>query len=142
MPLNVTMSIGPPGQPPSTSYTHEDGAVTLSARPQTTRSPTEVSGVVASIDMFLRVAASGGPPPATPPGQPHQYRLDAQGPNAIGCRFRCPATAGNLTVDATIDLQAKTVTFEARPEKTIAWSDFESFASWMRQVLAYAYRSG
>lgn len=139
MPDEISLTIGPQGQPPSTYYVYLDGLVTLGARPATQRTPSEVRSVVSSIEDFARIVRRRIlAPPATPPAAPYHlhHEVDADLPGVIAARFRCPASAGNLNVNASIDLVTRITTFEERPQKTIAWSAFEMFVRFM-DLLAY-----
>lgn len=135
---DVTMSIGPTGQPPTTVYTYSAGGVTLSPRVATVRTVPEVASIVARIEAFVAAVKIGQVPPFTQPDTPFRYRVDASGPPPVvyACTFR----AGPLNTASSVDTAAKTVAFDARPQVVLAWSDFELFAGWMRFLLTLAAR--
>lgn len=133
--MTVSMSIGPSGQPPSTTYTYDVGLVTLSPRPATQRTAAELLSVVRSIKIFKMAVLNSDSPDIIPPSPPLIYRslVEAETPSVATCRFRCPgANAGpNLTIDAQQDLTTRVTSFEPRQERVITWGDFDLFFRWM-----------
>jgi hypothetical protein len=142
--MSVSMSIGPPGSPPSTSYAYDAGVVTLSARPATSRSAVELAGIVASIRNFHRAVMSNDGPAIVAPVPPLDFRLRAEveTPTVATYRFRCNGVADGptFTVDASLELASRVTSFEARPERSITWGDFDLFLSWMRMLAEMARR--
>lgn len=136
----LSMSIGPTGQPPVTTYTYDAGQVTLSARAAVAYHFRDLISIVARIGVFASAAQIGQTPPFSQPNTPLRYRYDIDNatPTQVDAHFR----VGNLNLTATIDLAAGIVSFAERPERTIAWSDFELFHSWLQMLLHLARRPG
>lgn len=142
--MPVIMDIGPSGQPPVTKYTYDLGVVTLSARAAVVYAPTELASAVRAIRVFRQAVWVNDPKVlVTLPEPPFNYRVHDGDPNMLDCQFRC-ANADppppNLTLDATIDMTTRAISFAARPERTIAWGDFLLFVSWLEFVLLLANR--
>lgn len=134
----VVLSIGLPNQPADTIYTYSQGQVTLSARPAVQRTPAELRVIVARIGAFVGAVQAGGHPPDTTANVPHLFRLDvtAGNPAVFEARFR----SGTLTVTAELNQTTRVTAFDARPQRTVAWSDFTLFVAWMQALLYRATR--
>ena len=134
----ITMSIGPSGQPPTTVYTYSGGVVTLAPRAIVAHAPGALSSVIGRIDAFARAVTTGQAVPFSQPDTPFRYRVDANGPGPVvdACTFR----AGALNTGASVDTSTKVTLFDARPQVDLAWADFELFTEWLRFLLTLAAR--
>lgn len=133
----LTMTIGPSGQPPVTTYTYDSGSVSLAPRAAVSHSMFELRTVVARIDAFCRAVRAGEPPTtALDPPMNYRYRKQNDAPTQILCEFR----SGALQVEATIGVVTRIVDFAPRNDATVAWSDFELFAQWMTLLAEFVSR--
>lgn len=138
--MAISLGIGPPNDP-TTTYTYDLGLVTLSSRPETTRSPDEVTGIVRSIQIFGTAARAHDPGVQVGSvSDPFNFAFGVDG-GKLACEFRCPADGGlELVLEAEIDLVSRETTFEERPERTISWGDYLLLLAWMDQVRSFATR--
>jgi hypothetical protein len=142
--MSVSMSIGPAGQPATTAYTYDLGVVTLAPRDATVRTATELRSITKTIKVFYTAVITSDTPVILPPESPLVYRflVEEETPGIATCRFRCAGYNGgqNLTVDATQDLTTRITSFDARPERSITWGDFNLFLQWLQLLTDLATR--
>lgn len=126
------MSIGPAGDP-VTSYSHDDGVVSLSERDAVVFTTEELRSAVRSIRNFRAAVISTDKPAIVAPSVPLIYRVLVDDPGIATARFRCNGANGsaNLTLDATVDLTTGESAFETRPAREITWGDFDLFLRWL-----------
>lgn len=137
--MSVTMSIGPSGEPPSTSFVYDGNFVTLNPRPAVERTAQQMISGLLRIASFMRAVRDESPEAAS---SKYPYLSQIEGvegeENLIHCRFKC---FEKFEQTATIDLNQHIVFVDERAEeKTINWTDFESYVRFLREILAILQR--
>lgn len=139
--MAVSYQIGPLGQPPTTTYYYDNDQVTMSPRAATVRSATEVASIVDSIRLFQRAVMLHDPnAEVIAVSDPFDFAFKEVA-GEIESEFHCSANEGEMVAEARQVIATRITSFEARPERTIAWGDFLLFARWMEFVRYLATRT-